>query len=174
MVAFIRTVGGNWINANRIDRAVFDKGECRHQKRFVLYGPDNEKLGEASPYDFDPEYQSATYVPAFGVVATVISVLAGEERPTAENIHVSRLQVIAWRLLGYGYSEPVLIEKVYEKNNTVVFIECPDGAYSAPEDVWCLTLDAAKQHVLEQAIKEWEDNHQPENQASPPALVDNS
>lgn len=154
MTKFVQTTHG-WINVATIAQAIWQN----ENERYVLYDARGDSLGLVSNFGFDPrDTLEDTYVPCTGVIATLISV-PSNARPTADDIYVWRLHVIAWKLIGDGFAEPVLTEST--GGGEVVLIECPDGRLLDAENCSYENLDAAKAAALAKAQEEWDAKQKP-------------
>ena len=161
MTRFIRTNAG-WINTAHIARAVpvYSRERKYQIDEWVFYAPNGERIGATPHYQFDPEEAFATYLPAAGIVATIIYWNTDTQaEPTLADLDVSRVPVIAWRILGPGYLEPEFPEVL--ASNAVCLIEYPDGSYVEMESRSFHSLDDAKQGVLQRAQDEWHQKHKP-------------
>lgn len=152
MTKFIQTTRG-WINLAVVARATYDR-----DGRYNLFDAHGESLGSCSDYSFDPRDTQIGVVPSAGIVAICISTDRSDgERPTPADVWVAQIPVIAWRLIGDGFAEPVALESL--SGWTAVVFECPDGRYLEPENASYPSLDDAKTAALERAQRRWDDEH---------------
>lgn len=153
MTKFVQTTRG-WINVATIAKAVWEKPYERYQ----LYTESGDHLGSCSDISFNPrDYGNLGLVPATGIAATCIGAANEGDRPTADDIYVSQIPVVAWIVLDKGYAEPVALENL--DGWSLVVFECPDGQYLNPEMGSYPSLAEAKQAALAKAQSEWDERN---------------
>lgn len=140
---------------------------------YELLDRDGADLGTVD--DGDGLWFYYTIIPAApGIYATLIRCCyEAEARPTEDDVHVERAQIIAWRIdprSEHPKATPIVAATLVDDPH--VFVERPDGSLDE-QDMWTYSdLDKAKAGVLEIAQNSWEMNKRLKEEratSSPPA-----
>jgi hypothetical protein len=162
-----------WIRTDRV--AAIRHAEGRHA--WLLFDAEDRLIGEAAP-PFDPSVlnEAPVVLPAVpGETATVLHVQELDHRPERSDLVVAKCALIAWRVHGTGWAEPVLIGDSDTNGPALMLVRRPDGRLADPFGSDYANLAEATTAFLKIAQQHWDrgggDEDEEDEEANEPARV---